>query len=210
MKKILSVSLILAFTFTNLLSPALAISSNYVPVSTTTTESYSASSPVGRFETHNGNYNPPVYNVYTTPYAAPYAGYDAYGNIVVQSAPIYSQQTPVVPVNNTYTNQDNTTNAVYNMNPTNTANTSQENLDKMAYNVPAYAGGVTYGAQNAYNSSIQDIEVPQNYTKTTSSDVNYIDPREKADKVIDRGLKVLGGLAVGAAAAGLLIMGLKD
>ena len=185
MKKILSQTLIAVFTLSNLFNYSLALSSNYVPISTTTTESYSASSPVGRFETHNGNYTPPTY-VQTTPIAT----YDAYGNIVVSPYTAYGYPTQAVPVMN---------------------NTTQNNYENQKQNVEpnVFAANAYYNTQNSYNSSIQDIETPQTYTKTTTNNVNYVDPREKADKVIDRSMKVLGTLAVGAAAAGLIIYGLK-
>lgn len=197
MKKILSQTLIAVFMLSNLFNCQLAFGSNYVPVSTTTTESYSSSSPVGRFETHNGNYTPPVY-VQTSPIAT----YDAYGNVVVAPYTAYAYPSQVMPVSNNNANPNNDSDNKNNNNDQNTYSTSAS---------PVYAGNAYYNnAQNSYNSNVQDIETPQSYTKTTTNNVNYVDPREKADKVIDRGMKVLGTLAVGAAAAGLIIYGLKN
>lgn len=78
------------------------------------------------------------------------------------------------------------------------------------YSMPVYNGGVYYDTTNYntnYNTtySVQDIEVPQTYTKTTTTTQQSIDTREKADKVIDRGLKVIAGLSIIGAVAGLLV-----
>lgn len=74
------------------------------------------------------------------------------------------------------------------------------------YGTPVYTAGTSY-TNGDYNQtySSQDIQTPQEYNKTVTTTEQCIDTREKADKVIDRGMKVVGTLAVVGAVAGLII-----
>ena len=112
----------------------------------------------------------------------------------------YSNNGSAVPVSNTATYAQ----PVYNYPPV------VASTNPTSYAVPVYNTGVYYDTANCntnYNTtaSVQDIEVPQTYSKTTTTTTQSIDTREKADKIIDRGLKVVGGLAVLGAVAGLVI-----
>lgn len=69
---------------------------------------------------------------------------------------------------------------------------------------PIYSTSVNYNNNLASNTtySQQAIEVPQSYNKVTKT--TYVDTREKADKIIDRGIKVTGAIAVLCTVAGLI------
>ncbi len=74
------------------------------------------------------------------------------------------------------------------------------------YGSPVYNAGVSYGGpESKQNYSAQDIQTPQDYNKTVTTTTQSVDTREKADKIIDRGMKVVGTLAVVGAVAGLII-----
>ena len=80
-------------------------------------------------------------------------------------------------------------------------------------NIPvAYYGGVNYNTGVGYTNpeynqtySVQDIQTPQDYNKTVTTTTQSIDTREKADKVIDRGFKVIGALSIAGAVVGLIL-----
>lgn len=69
----------------------------------------------------------------------------------------------------------------------------------VAATVPA-----TYETTQAMPASVQQIDTPQQYDKVVTTTQTFQDDREKADKVLDRGLKTVGilGLA-GLFAAGI-------
>lgn len=157
MKKILTILSIVSLLIVNSTSAFAYVNygSNYT-YTTTTTENYSASSPVGQFSNYNA-----------------------------------TNAQPAVVAVNPYPAQD-----YYNYN----------------YNVPVYTGNAYYGTNDTESqvvASNQNIEVPQNYTKTVTTTDTYVDTREKADKIINRGLKVIGGLAL-IGAVGAIIVGAID
>lgn len=84
-------------------------------------------------------------------------------------------------------------------------------VENTQYYDPAYSTGVTYRTNPNYsqNYSSQTINNPQQYNRTVSTTQQYVDTREKADKVIDRGVKVVGTLAVVGAVTGILINAFK-
>ncbi len=151
---------------------------------TTTTENYSAASPVGRFEnsTTNGAIAP-IYNYN-------YSGYPAYMPQPYIYQPYYSN------------GATQTSDKEGELSDNKDASGTQV---AYGYPTPVYTAGAMYANPNFnQTSSVQDIEAPQDYNKTVTTTQEYVDTREKADKVIDRGVKVLGTLAVVGAAAGLL------
>lgn len=199
--KLLCTTLILSFVT----SPALAYQ-NYVHT-TTTNENYSAVSPVGRFENHSTNGAvAPIYNYNN------YAGYPTY-----IGQPMYNTYAEYPSNQVSYLSNDNEVNAQQTDKERKGYDTYQYPQVAMSapmvnygYNVPMYTAGATYANPN-YNqtASIQDIEVPQNYNKTVTTTQEYVDTREKADKIIDRGAKVLGSLALVGAVTGLIIHAAK-
>lgn len=151
-KSIFCTTLILAFTAQS----SFAVQ-NYT-YTTTTSEQYSASSPIGRFENYSSTGTPitSIPAVYT---------------------PNYYQPAPV-PV----------------ANPT------------MNYGTPIYSAALNYPNPNCSQTySVQDIQTPQEFIKTTTTTEQYYDTREKADKVIDRGAKVIGIFAIAGAVVGLIL-----
>lgn len=158
-KKVLCIGLILTFTAQS----SFAVQ-NYV-ITTTTSEQYSASSPVGRFENYNSNGNSmPTFSTVTTPVT-----------------PIYNYN-------------------YYNPNQVAVASPA------VVYGTPVYTAGATYGSGDySQNYSVQDIQTPQEYNKTVTTTEQCIDTREKADKIIDRGTKIIGTLAIVGAVTGLVI-----
>ncbi len=164
-KKILSTTLVVLLFTTQ---SAFAVQ-NYT-VTTTTSENYAATSPVGRFNNYSSN-DTTAYATATPIYNYDY-GYNNYNNYGYNNGYNYYQ-----PVQNTQ------------------------------YYTPTYNSGVAYKATPNYNQNYsgQNIVTPQQYNKTVSTTQQYVDTREKADKVIDRGVKVVGTLAVVGAVTGLLI-----
>ena len=177
--KILCTTLILSF-----LTPPSFAYQNYIHT-TTTSENYSASSPVGRFENHTTNGAlAPVYNYNN------YVGYPIVaGPQVYGIGPEYTNNQPYYSPN--YTEYD-TANKNTESNLNNTYQNPQiagaNPMINYGYNAPMYTAGATYMNPN-YNqtASVQDIEVPQNYNKTITTTQEYVDTRENADKIIDRG-----------------------
>lgn len=131
-------------------------------ITTTTSENYSASSPVGTFENYSssGVINP----AYTT-----------------------------------------TTTPAYNYHQTNTTISTPSAV--VTYNTPVYSTGIEYAtnAETSQNYSYQDIRTPQAYNKTVTTTTTSVDTREKADKIIDRGTRILLPLAAIGAAVGFII-----
>lgn len=151
--KILCTALILAFT----VQSSFAVQ-NYVHT-TTTTEQYSASSPVGNFENYTTNAGASAATV-----AQPVYDYNYYQPVPAANIPV------------------------------------------------AYCGSLNYNTASGYVNpeynqtySKQDIDTPQEYTRTVTTTDQSVDTREKADKVIDRGIKVLGALSIVGAVVGLII-----
>lgn len=73
-----------------------------------------------------------------------------------------------------------------------------------------YTAVVGYANPNYIsNSSSQYIETPQAFEKTVTTAQEYVDTRERADKIIDRGSKILGSLALVGAVTGLIIYAAK-
>lgn len=165
----------------------------------TTTEKYSASSPVGKFE--NNSTQGAVAPVYAT-----YNNYTPY--------PVYSPQ----PMYNAYSFAPNgQISYLYNGNNSNTDEneepitiSSAAPMNAYGYTAPIYTAGVGYMNPNyTSNSSSQDIETPQSYEKTVTTAQEYVDTRERADKIIDRGSKILGSLALVGAVTGLIMYAVK-
>ena len=73
-----------------------------------------------------------------------------------------------------------------------------------------YTAGVGYANPNySSNSSSQDIETSQTFEKSVTTAQEYVDTRERVDKIIDRGSKILGSLALVGAVTGLIIYAAK-
>lgn len=166
---------------------------------TTTTESYSASSPVGKFE--NNSTQGAIAPIYTT-----YNNYTPYP--VYSPQPMYAGYSFAPNGQISYLEGANAT-------PTNdnsdlTKISSAAPVSSYGYNTPVYSAGVGYANPNySSNYSSQDIETPQTYEKTVTTAQEYVDTRERADKIIDRGSKILGSLALVGAVTGLIMYAAK-
>lgn len=173
--KILCTTLILTFT----MQSTFAVQ-NYV-TTTTTNEQYSASSPTGRFENYSSNgIAIPIGTNIATP-ITPLYDYNYAHPAYYQ--PEYSQSG--------YSQPATVASATPSMN---------------YYGAPVYTAAVNYEKPDSnQNYSVQDIKNPQNYNRTVTTTEQCVDTREKADKVIDRGMKIVGTLAVVGAVAGLVI-----
>lgn len=176
-KKVLCLVLILSFT-----TQASFAIQNYRHT-TTTSENYSAASPVGRFENSTSNgVIVPGYTPY--PAAIPY-----YPNVAY--TPNYTIQDEYTAENHDFTQPE--IQIAY-------------TAPYVNYGVPTYNAGVAYANPNfSQNKNIQDITTPQSYNKTVSTTEEFVDTRERADKIIDRGAKVIGSLALLGAVTGLII-----
>lgn len=119
----------------------------------------------------------------------------------------YNGNGSFVPVISSYAPPVTTTMAVSAVPVFNGYNTVAQPVVAMStYNTPVLNGGVSYGDSSYNNSySVQDIKVPQDYDKTITTTESFVDTRETADKVIDRSFKIMGGLALVGAAAGVLL-----
>ena len=171
---------------------------------TTTTEKYSASSPVGKFE--NNSTQGAVAPVYAT-----YNNYTPYP--VYSPQPMYNAYSFAPNGQVSYLNNDDNSNNSYDSKvdseePTTIASAAP--LTAYGYGAPMYTAGVGYANPN-YNSnySSQDIDTPQSYEKTVTTAQEYVDTRERADKIIDRGSKILGSLALVGAVTGLIMYAAK-
>ena len=172
---------------------------------TTTTEKYASSSPVGKFE--NNSTQGAVAPIYTM-----YNNYSPY--------PMYAPQ----PMYTSYSNEANNQNLSMNDNKDPAVDYTGNSKDSLVeqttiasavpltygYGTPLYTAGIGYANPNySSNSSSQDIETPQSYEKTVTTTQEYVDTRERADKIIDRGAKVFGALALVGAATGLILYAVK-
>ena len=198
--KLLCTTLVLSFVT----SPTFAFQ-NYVHT-TTTSENYSAVSPVGRFENYSTNGAvAPIYNYNN------YSGYPVYvGQQAYSAYPEYQNNQYNYLSNDDYNVNMKDNDTKINNGYQNPQIALANPVVNYGYNVPMYTAGATYANPN-YNqtASVQDIEVPQNYNKTVTTTQEYVDTREKADKIIDRGAKVLGTLAIVGAVTGLIIHAAK-